>query len=168
MDKFWVNNELCLVEFENFYYYSPLFKTINKRVLFLFEKMMSNNSHKISKPLTRPSSGQSKKPSTTTIQSKMEVLPPEKTSGPDFSKPQFQTKKGNWPFLNLHLMSKDNKLERIGSASKSSNTSIRSSKDITGLDSSRNDNLFASNGFNQSARSDIHDPAGLFKSKLKN
>lgn len=53
----------------------------------------SNTSQKVSLPLIRPSSGQKK---TTTLPgpSKIEILPPEKTSTADFSKPQLLSKKG--------------------------------------------------------------------------
>lgn len=58
--------------------------------------MIGSNPQKISKPLTRPTSGQQKRPPSGTNPSKMEVLAPEKstTATVDYSKPQLLPKKG--------------------------------------------------------------------------
>ena len=58
--------------------------------------MIGSNPTKISKPLTRPSSGQQKRPPSGTTPSKMEILAPEKstTATIDYSKPQLLPKKG--------------------------------------------------------------------------
>lgn len=57
------------------------------------------SSQKVTKTLTRPSSGQAKKPSTSTASSKMEVLPREESkTATNFSKPQMSVKKG---YLNI-------------------------------------------------------------------
>jgi len=119
----------------------------------------SNNAQKVSLPLIRPSSGQQKKP---TGPSKMEVLPPEKTPTADFSKPQLLSKKGLYNRFALSFIKIETKLERIGSsASKKSNKSINSSVDISSIESSRDAGLFASNGFNNSSRSQADNSAGL-------
>jgi len=109
--------------------------------------MIGSNPTKISKPLTRPSSGQQKRPPSGATPSKMEILAPEKstTASIDYSKPQL-------------LPKKEMKIERtLTASSKKSNHSITSRSDISAFDSSKDDNLFASNGFSSAQKSSVHD-----------
>lgn len=115
----------------------------------------SINNPKVTKPLSRPSSGQQKRTPGPTAPSKMEILPPEKilTNSVTKSQPKKGFSKKFWEFERLILIEvKLEKLERTGlgsAASKKSNTTLMSSSQTSGF------GVDDSNLFAQSSRSQV-------------